>query len=78
MGLKEPSVSNNIGEVSVKIIIMKTKNLITAVAVSAGLVLGVAAPAGAKERAEAAGGTLEVNSGPGKGFVLAVEVPFEA
>jgi plastocyanin len=40
-----PSVSNNTGELSVKIIIMKTTKLITAMAVSAGLAFGVAAQA---------------------------------
>jgi hypothetical protein len=60
LGLKEPLVSNNIGEVSVKIIIMKTKNLITAVAVSAGLVLGVAAQAMEKEHQEQAISSTDV------------------
>src|SRR5437773_9407171 len=41
----EDSVSNNIGEASVKIIIMKTKNLFTVAAVSAGLAFGVTAQA---------------------------------
>jgi plastocyanin len=58
--LNEALVSNNIGEVSVKIIIMKTKKLITAVAVSAGLVLGVAAQAKEKEHEEQAISSTDV------------------
>jgi len=57
---KRGLLSNNVGEVSVKIVIMKAKNLITAVAVSAGLVLGIAAQAKEKEHDEQAINSTDV------------------